>query len=70
MSVLFSDFMGYVDYNVNLEVKGMHFVKIKMRGKTKKEGIRQAKGFFSSFEVVVFKLIYLVFMSSNLWIRT
>jgi hypothetical protein len=58
--------MGSVDYNVNPEVKGMHLVEIKIKGKID-EGGCQREGFIYSFKVVVFKLIYLVFMSSNLW---
>jgi hypothetical protein len=44
----------------------MHLVEIKIKGKIEKEDSKR-EGFIYSFEVAVFKLIYLVFMSSNLW---
>jgi hypothetical protein len=44
----------------------MHLVEIKIKGKIEKGG-SQREGFINSFEVAVFKLIYLVFMSYNLW---
>jgi hypothetical protein len=44
----------------------MDLVEIKIKGKIEK-GDSQREDFIYSIEVAVFKLIYLVFMSSNLW---